>query len=80
MREHAGQTIEIIASVVEAADTELPLTAFDVVGEIDAPVLNTSNVASETPVSTSGAADLPEAITLKLEVSRIRQVAAGSCQ
>jgi len=84
IKDRTGQMIEVSASVAEATEGDLPLTAYDVVGELEAaptspPVANASNVTPEKADGTSGSSDVPETITLKLEVSRIRQL-SGVCR
>ena len=84
IKDRTGQMIEVSASVTEATEGDLPLTAYDVVGELEAaptspPVANASNVTPEKADGTSGSSDVPETITLKLEVSRIRQL-SGVCR
>ena len=83
IKDRTGQLIEVNASITEAIQGELPLTAYDVVGELEgpptsAPVVNASSVTPEKTVGTSGSSDAPETITLKVEVSRIRQL-SGVC-
>jgi hypothetical protein len=66
MKDRAGQLIEVSALVAEATAGEVPLTAFDVVGELES--------STPSPAVTS---DLPETVTLKLEVSKIRHLSSG---
>ena len=80
LKDRIGQMIEVTASVTEATEEELTLTAFDVVGELEvaptsAPVVDASNAPPEKVVGAPGISDVPETITLKLDISRIRNLA-----
>jgi hypothetical protein len=67
IKNRTGQMIEVGASVTEATKGDLPLTAYDVVDELEAaptspPVANASNVTPEKADGTSGSSDVPETI------------------
>src|SRR4029079_18570390 len=84
LKDRVGMTVEINASVNDAMEEELGLTARDVVGEFDAPsaeqpVVNASNAPASGAVGTTGGNEIPESLTLKRSITKVRNLPAGRC-